>query len=124
MVVFLGQLVGVVDIVPDAIESACYAAQWIHKGVSAPDGEDGVLLSQSLCGTDDLVLGIVSDVPSHPFAEGELYDARQQAARCDGYLWQYAVASHQAVVHVLGADGNGNGECRHPQVECRVGNAA
>ena len=64
----LCQLVGVVHVVPDAVETSGNTAQRIHEGVSAPDGEDGVLLAETLCGTDNLVFGMTAKMLSHPSA--------------------------------------------------------
>ena len=108
---------------PDAIETAGNAAKWIHKGVSAPDGEDGVLLAKALRGADNLVLGAFAKVLAHPSAGGELYEACQQASAGNSHLRQKSMTGIKAMVHVLHAHGNSHGQGYHPQVEGSIGYA-
>jgi hypothetical protein len=54
--------------VPDAIEASSNAAQWIHERISAPDGENGILLTESLCGTDNFIFSFAAKVLAQPSA--------------------------------------------------------
>ena len=108
---------------PDAVETSCYTAQWIHERVSAPDGEDGVLLAKTLCGAYNLVLGVVAKMLAHPTAQGKLYEARQQASAGNSHLRQKSLTGIQAMMHVLHAHGNSHGQGYHPQVEGCIWNA-
>ena len=108
---------------PDAVEAAGNAAQGIHERVSAPDGEDGVLLAKALRGADYLVLGACAKVLAHPSARGELYEACQQASASNGHLGQKSVTGIKAMMHVLHAHGNSHGQGYHPQVEGSIGYA-
>mgnify|MGYP006974644124 CR=1 FL=1 len=93
---------------PNAIEATSNAAQRVHKGVAAPYGEDGVLLSKSLCGADDFLAGIIADVFAQPFACSKLDEGGKQTAHGNGQLWCYSATSHKTLMHDFHAHGNGN----------------
>ena len=103
------QLPGINDIVPDAVESAGYGYHRLEEGISHPDGEDGVLLTERLrCG--DLAAVFLPDLAPRP----ELEDAGGQ--RRYAYACQHPIAAVE-VDYGAGAHQDGEGEAEAPDVE-------
>ena len=69
----LVELIGVEEIVPDAVETTHYGGNRGEEGVAHPYGEHGVLLAHRLSGGDSVVIA-----QSYFPAEPELHDAAYQ----------------------------------------------
>ncbi len=72
------QLPSVEKIVPNAVEPAGYGGERVEEGVGHPDGENGVLLSERLLGSN-FTSGAHTDFP----ADEELQSTAKQ--RSEGY---------------------------------------
>ena len=97
---------------PDSVEAARYRYQRVPEGVTHPDAEHGVLLSECLAGFD------AAAVPaSGTSADGELEDAAKHGYKGDADKGKYVAA---AVYD--GAGAHKDGECKRyaPQVETQI----
>ena len=101
------ELPGIEDVVPDAVEAADEGGFGSHEGVCHPDGEDCVLLTEGLTGSD------FSDIS----AQCELQDAAHQ--RNKGHKTYHA--QRQRTCHkVFHRDRDGKGEGDRPDIEGQV----
>ena len=67
------ELVGVDEVVPDAVEAAYYGGDGGEEGVAYPDGEDCVFLTAGLAGGDFLSVE-APDLAPEPELEGAAYE--------------------------------------------------
>ena len=66
-------LYAVDDVLPENVASGAYGGEWREVGAGYPDGEGGVLLSESLPGVNGL-----AEASADGSAAGELEDAEQE----------------------------------------------
>ena len=69
---FLVELVGIVEVVPDAVKASGQSCEWVEECVAHPDGQDGIFLSAGLCRTYGVAIA-----SAHPATCSELYGAGQ-----------------------------------------------
>ena len=106
------QLTGIVNIVPDCVESACNRYKRVPEGISHPDAEYGVLLAEGLAGFDAAAT-FTAYAPSYPELECAAYQGYQSYA---GQGPDAAVAVYDGA----GAHQDGQGQGNAPQVEAHV----
>lgn len=106
------QLACVVYVVPDCVEPAGNRYQRVPEGISHPDAEYGVLLTEGLAGLD-AAAAFAAYAPSYP----ELECAAYQGYQCYADQGPDAAA---AVYDGAGAHQDGQGQGNAPQVEAHV----
>lgn len=103
------KLVGVYYVVPDAVEAAYYRSDGGEEGVSHPDGEYGVLLSECLTGGYGVVVS-VADLSAEP----ELKSATKERDDDEPKLGrELEVSMHDAA----SGDGDSQGKSDSPEIE-------
>ena len=107
------ELVGVEEVVPNAVEAAGDGRNGAQEGGAKPDGEDGVLLAEALSAADAVVVA-----GANRFANGKLNDAAEERNAGDAQL---VAKAHVAVDDAAHGNGKGNNQRYGPKVEGHLG---
>ena len=106
------KLVGIIDVVPNAVEASRNGSDGSQKRVSHPNCEHRVFLPQSLPCTDRVVI-----VLSYAFPSPELQRATNERHGSNTYLIRYG---NRAVHNAFNRHTDGKGQRDCPQIERKV----